>query len=104
MLKLTFPRTHTISDIEPLFYQFKREYPDVYDEWYNWTLTNFRENRHFDDVQPEARRRSIALNNFIPLVTECTSPDALTSAMSDFNKIMFDIVREQIAREKGVKP
>ena len=103
-LKLTYPPTHSLDDIRPFFDGFRKEYPDLYSEWYQLWL-DYRINPPSPDVDqgphPLLLRCIKATSDYFRSKNvPYDDDDALVSAFASFRKLVGEEVTRALAQEQ----
>ena len=104
MLKLTYPKSHQLDDIKPLFEKFKRENPDVYTRWYEISVHLLgNEKPTFDPAEgiPEHEEIRWAARQFLKSNADVTSVTAATMTIADFQTLIRDEARRDLATKLG---
>ncbi|MDG5750730.1 hypothetical protein P8R33_06420 [Qipengyuania sp. XHP0211] len=91
MLKLTFPRSHQLEDLRPLYEEFKLAHPAVFDEFrkrgkaYRDGTVPVPEEYSEDPVYSKALD---SVSSFLKSRTQWEFPSALTAAFMDFRRLL----------------
>lgn len=102
MIKLTFPRTHSIDDLRPLFEQFREAHPGDFEDWYaswHYTLTHQRPKIDPTEEDPKMHRVMNQVDTFLKANTKWDSRDAVITGGGDFQKIMAELVQNDLQGE-----
>ena len=104
-LKLTFPRSHDLEDLRPVYNDFREVHPDVYEEWLQHRLESFGkplDPQTFDKPNPVVIRIHRKVKDYLATRVECVGSGGLLSGVSDFSDFMEEEVRDRFAKSKGV--
>ena len=103
-MKLTYPRSHNIEELVPLYEKFRNENPEVYEVWFNRAcemIIGPKDLAASDKPDPTIALVNRNIGNFLLSEIECNSADGLTFALADFKKLMMREVRQCVIDREG---
>ena len=103
-MKLTFPPSHDLEDLRPLYEKFRRYNPNLYNTWFKRVIeinTSRYDHAKSDESDSIVLRNNRKIKDFLLAEVECQSADALTSALADFQKLMWGDVKQYLIDKEG---